>query len=100
MSISEKYRKIAREISATMNDEELWFRSLTEAEGNYETASVLHDKYVVEELLDYDGQLQKETISYRKFEQLSWAAKRIAKLFGWIALIIILIISVILFVNL
>ena len=100
MNISEKYRKIAREISTTLNDEELWFKSLTEAEGNYEIASVLHDKYVVEELLDYDGQSHKETISFRKFEQLSWAVKRIAKLFGWFALIMALIISVIMFVNL
>ena len=99
MNISEKYRKIASELSDTVNDEKLWLLSLTEANGNYEIASVLHDKYVVEELQDYDGNSRNKTISYSKIEQLSWAAKRIVKLIGWFILIVILIISVILFVN-
>ena len=99
MNISNKYRKIAGELSDTVNDEKLWLLALTEADGNYETASVLHDKYVVEELQDYDGNSRNKTISNRKIEQLSWAAKRIVKLIGLFMLVVILIISVILFVN-
>ena len=99
MNISNNYRSNAREISHTVNDEELWLRSLTEADGNYETASVLHDKYVVEELQDYNGKSRNKATSYRDIEQLSWAGKRIAKLIGWFMLIVILIISVILFAN-
>ena len=96
---SDQYRKIAREISYTVHDEELWFRCLTEAKGNYDTASVLHDKYVVKESIDYKVQSRNYTNSYKKLGHLSWAAKRIVKLIGWFVLIVILIILIVVSVN-
>lgn len=99
MNDSDQYRKIAAELSNTNHDEELWFKCLTEAKGNYETASVLHDKYVLEELNDHDGQSRNDINSSKKLEQFSLSAQRIIKFFGWSILIITLVILVIVFVN-
>jgi len=96
---SDKYREIAAEISYTVHDEELWFRCLTEAKGNYEAASVLHDKYVLVESIDNNVQSKDYTVSYKKLENLSWTAKRIGKLIGWFVLIVILIILIVVLVN-
>ena len=99
MNNSDQYRKIACELSDTVHDENLWFACLTKAKGNYETASALHDKYVVENSIDHNLQSRNYVISYKKLKNLSWAAKRIAKLIGCFVLIVILIILIVVSVN-